>query len=100
MAVSKLFRKIEDGAKYFTKMGNTNTLFRKIENTGRKIDNSVARVGNFLINTSKSLGLPNPVASTIQQGVNLVHNTRTGIKNNLEKAIHAPLSDVRKETYA
>ncbi len=95
MAVSKLFRKIEDGAKYFTKMGNTDKLFRKISNTGRKIDNSVARVGNFLINTSNSLGL-NPISSAIKKGVDIVHSTR----NNLEKAIKEPIGDVRKETYA
>ncbi len=41
----KLFSKISEGAtKLFHKMGQENHLFRKIGNTARKIDNTVASV--------------------------------------------------------
>jgi hypothetical protein len=91
-----MFKKLSDVPKLFNKISsNKNVIFRKAMNTGRQIDNSVARVGHFLTNTANSLGL-RPIGSAIQSGVNAVHN----IRNNLEKAIKAPISEIRHSNYA
>jgi hypothetical protein len=91
----KLFSKISEGAtKLFNKIGNENHLFRKISNTARKVDNSVSRIGAFLVPTARNFGY-NGVASLISNGVDSVHQ----IRNNLEKAIKQDPSDIRKNHY-
>ncbi len=91
----KLFSKISEGAtKLFHKIGNENHLFRKISNTARKIDNTVAKVGRFLVPTANHFGY-HGIGSLISNGVDSVHQ----IRNNLEKAIKEPVSDIRKNHY-
>jgi hypothetical protein len=86
------FNKLQNGAqKLFTKTVNDPNIFRKIGNTARKVDNSIARVGHFLSNTANTMGMT-PLAGMINSGVNAAHQ----IRNNLEKSIHAPLSDIKK----
>jgi phosphohistidine swiveling domain-containing protein len=86
-----LFKKLGEAPKLFSKVFNDPTLFRKISNTARKIDNSVARVGNFLTSTAKNIGLGS-IAPRISGVTDAVHN----IRNGLEKAISAPINEVRQ----
>jgi DNA-binding protein len=87
-----MFGKLSDAHKLFNKGGDNHSFFRKVSNTARKIDNSVAKVGNFLSNTANTLGYGG-VGSVINKGVDVVHK----IRNHLEKAIKAPVGDIRKE---
>ena len=73
----------EQAHKLFTKIGNTPNLFRKI-------DNSVARVANFVGNTANAFGVPG-VGNIVSQVANGVHTVR----NNLEKSINAPMGAIR-----
>jgi hypothetical protein len=91
----KFFSKLSEAPKLFSKLYNDPHLFRKIGNTARKIDNSVARVGHFLANTAKNVGLGS-LASPISTAVDTVHKVRNG----LEKAVKAPIGEVRKGIYA
>lgn len=86
------FQKLSSKAtKLFNKSGANNPNFlRKVGNTARKTDNSIARVGNFLANTAHSMGY-NDVGDTINSVTNKIHDLR----NNLEKAIKTPIGDVR-----
>ena len=86
------FNKIGQGARtLFNKVGgNDGSFFRKVGNTARKVDNSIARVGNFLASSANSMGL-NPVAGMINAGTNAAHQ----IRNNLERSIKAPISNIR-----
>jgi hypothetical protein len=95
----KLFNKISSNAnRLFNKAkADSPSLYRKFTNTIRKIDNSVGRVGNFLSNTSKDLGLPSVLHENVDKLVGGVHNTRKVLHNNLEKAIHEPLSKIRQD---
>ncbi len=91
----KLFSKISEGAtKLFNKIGNENHLFRKINNTARKIDNSVAKIGQFLVPTAHHFGF-HGAANLIANTADSVH----AVRNHLEKAIKEPVSDIRKNHY-
>jgi len=72
----------------FGKVKSGNGLFGKIDDTARKIDNSVMRVGAFIKPLADNFGL----GSYVRDGVNEVH----AIRNGLEKAIKAPVNDLRK----
>ncbi len=89
-----LFSKLYEAPKMFSKLINDPTLFRKVGNTARKIDNSIARVGNFLVGTAKNIGL-GAFAPAINDVVNKVHNVRSS----LEKAIKAPVNEIREDMY-
>jgi hypothetical protein len=86
----KLFTKNNGMTKLFSKDGGK-TLFQKIGDHARKVDNTVTRVGNFLSSSARTLGF-NPIGDIIDRGVKTVHN----IRNNLEKSIKAPLNDIRQ----
>ena len=92
--MTNLFQKLNEVPKFFSKIYNDSNLFRKINNTARKVDNSVARVGNFLVNTANNVGLGR-FAPAITDVVDRVHKVRNG----LEKAITAPIGEVRHEIY-
>jgi hypothetical protein len=89
-----LFQKLGEAPKMFSKLYNDPHLFRKVTNTARKVDNSIARVGNFLVNTAKNIGLGG-FAPAITGVTNAVHRVRNG----LEKAIKAPISEIKHEVY-
>ena len=82
-----LFSKQGNGSELFKKIINDKNLFRKFDNTSRKIDNSVARVGAFI----------KPVANMAHMGgyVDDVVNGVHAVHNGLEKAVHTPMSQVR-----
>jgi len=99
----KLFNKISgDVTKLFNKVNSSAPiLMRKFNNTIRKADNTVGRVGNFISNTNSQLGGPSIVGDTAKYVAGKVHDTRKQImntenviKNNLEKAIHSPMKEI------
>jgi hypothetical protein len=92
--MSALFRKVKNTSRLFGKVLQDPNLFRKISNTARKTDNSMARIGNFLVDTANQFGL-SPVASGIKNVVNGTHI----IRNNLEKAVRAPIGQVQNNVY-
>jgi hypothetical protein len=92
--MTNLFSKLYEAPKLFSKFVNDPSLFRKVGNTARKIDNSIARVGNFLVGTAKNIGLGG-FAPAITDVVDRVHKVRNG----LEKAINAPIDEVRQDVY-
>jgi hypothetical protein len=53
----KLFNKIGNGVKLFNKSLNDGSLFRKVNNTARKIDHSAMRVGEFIKPVANSFGV-------------------------------------------
>ena len=83
-----LFDKITQGASnLFNKVTNDPNLFRKIDNTARKIDNSVVRVGAFLKPIANIAGLGGVVDSAVAG----VH----GLRNNLERSVKQPIGKIR-----
>jgi len=82
-----LFSKQGNGSELFKKIANDKNLFRKFDNTSRKIDNSVARIGAFI----------KPVANMAHMGgyVDDVVNGVHAVHNGLEKATKTPMSQIR-----
>ena len=84
-----LFKKLGKSTQLFNKLGKTDNFFRKLDNTSRKVDNSVARIGAFL----------HPVADMVHMGgfvddaVNSVH----AVRNGLEKATKTPMNEIRSK---
>ena len=92
--MSALFRKVKNTSRLFGKILQDPNLFRKVTNTARKTDNSMARIGSFLVDTANQFGL-SPVASGIKNVVGGAH----GIRNNLEKAIRTPIGQIQSNVY-
>jgi hypothetical protein len=86
----KLFTKNISNQRLFNKQGQQPTFFNKIGTLARQGDNTIARVGNFLSSSARSIGL-HPFAGAIDAGVKTVHD----IRNNLEKSIKNPVSELR-----
>jgi len=104
----KLFNKFSSNTqKLFNKVSSeAPTIYRKFNNTIRKIDNSVGRVGNFIQNSSRDLGVP-IIGNNAKMLTDRVHDFRLGvnkttekIKNNLEKAIHEPMNKITKDPHS
>ena len=95
--MNSFFTKVGVNArKIFNKSANDPNIYRKIQNTARKVDNSAARVGHFLTSTANSLGF-NKIGGYIKDGTDAIHD----IRNNLEKSISTPLNQIRdKVNYA
>jgi hypothetical protein len=93
-----LFQKIKNDLSLFAKnAAGRGDLFTKVKTLARKGDNSIGRIGNFLINTTKSLGVLKPISATLQSGVNAIHNARVNGINNLERAIKEPISEIHNQ---
>jgi ABC-type transporter Mla subunit MlaD len=93
----KLFSKISHGAsKMFNKASDSApTMYRKFNNTIRKVDNSVARVGNFIANSSDHFTGNKLLGDSVRGITSSVHQTRKNLQNDLEKSIKGNLNDVR-----
>jgi len=97
-----IFNKISQGARSLFNKATNPVLFRKINNTARKIDNSVQKVGIFLLpivsgyNPAYGAQLANGLASThnIRMGIQNGLDTATRVKNSLEKAIKPPQDNI------
>lgn len=61
----------------------------------RKIDNSILRGNAFLSPTLKHFGFDN-LANAANGIAGGIHDTRKAINNNLERAVHQPVSQLRK----
>jgi hypothetical protein len=94
----KLFSKLSQNAQklYKNSMGQ-NGIFNKITTGTRKLDNSLQRVGNFLLPLSQKVGM----GGVLQAGLNEIHNARhyindevNNVKNGLERAVKAPISSI------
>ncbi len=82
-----LFRKLDQGA---------NKLFNKINQSAptllRKIDNTAQRLTSAISPTLSQYGF-----DTAANAVNGINNDVHQIRNNLERAIKTPVSDLRKQ---
>jgi hypothetical protein len=84
----------------FSKIGQkASRLFQKANQTippmFRKIDNSLQRVSSFAQPVLKQFGYGG-IADAIGAAQRGLHNTRTTINNNLERAIKTPVNDLRR----
>lgn len=102
--MSKLFNKVSQSAgKLYNKAIGNNGIFNKVNTIMRKGDNTVQRVGHFIRPLADHFGF----GGAVQNIVNKVHDYQvagtkhvTAIKNNLEKSVSAPMSDIHKSNYA
>lgn len=85
-----LFHKVQQGG---TSLFNKFT--QNVPSIFRKVDNSVLRANSFLAPTLRHFGFDN-MANVSNGLANTAHATRTAINNNLEKAVHAPVSELRR----
>ena len=86
----KLFTKNIGNNRLFNKTGDSPNFFNKMGTLARQGDNTIARVGNFLSSSARSIGL-HPFATAIDSGVKMAHDLR----NNLEKSIKDPVNKLR-----
>ena len=84
-----IFNKLGKTTSLFNKMGKTDNFFRKVDNTARKVDNSVARIGAFIHPVMDMAHLGNYV----DDAVNSVH----AVHNGLEKALKTPMNEIRSK---
>ena len=82
-----LFSKQGNPSELFKKIANDKNLFRKFDNTSRKVDNSVARIGAFI----KPVANMAHLGGYVDDAVNGVH----AIRNGLEKATKTPMNEIR-----
>jgi hypothetical protein len=94
-----LFKKVDSNSSIFQKVAGRGDIFQKVKTILRKADNSVARVGNFLVNTGHQLGL-DPLANQLKGVVNNIHNSRVGISNSLEKSVRGNINEIHKDNDA
>jgi hypothetical protein len=82
----------------FSKPFSDPTLFRKINNSARKVDNSILRVGSFLVSAGNSIpyGLGKPLTVLGKETARTVHKIRLG----LEKASTKDLGKIKNNIYA
>jgi hypothetical protein len=98
------FNKVSNNAgKLFNKAMGTNGIFNKINEIGRKADNSIQRVGSFIRPIANHFGL----GDVVKNGLTQVHNLRmkgtdavNSVKNGLERAVKAPMNDINRSNYA
>ena len=93
-----LFRKVNSGIRMFSKTVSNPNLFRKISNTARKVDNSILRVGSFLVSAGNSLpyGIGKPLSLLGKETAQTAHKLRLG----LEKAGARDLAKIKNNIYA
>lgn len=77
------FRKVGNNlGRLFTKLPQTDHLFRKISNTAREVDNSVKSIKNFIQPALKRVGLDH-----INGYANSISSVVSNARNGLEKSI-------------
>ena len=85
------FNKISQNAnRLFSKVVNDKNIFRKINNTVKKIDGGIHNVGNFIAPVAKAFGYDGMLNSAM--------NASKNVANGLEKYI-MPLHDAHKTLY-
>lgn len=99
--MSGFFKKIGQGAsKLFKNATGNNGIFKKTTDALRKTDNSIQRVGNFLLPLADRIGM----SGSLQSGLNTIHGYRqqindevNNVKNGLERAVKAPISSIQNQ---
>jgi hypothetical protein len=71
-------------------------MYRKFNNTIRKADNSAARVGNFIANTSDHVTGNKLIGDQVRGVTSSIHQARKNLQNDLEKSIRGNLNEVRE----
>jgi len=91
----KLFQKLHHHAhRLFHKIKNDNNLFNKISIGARKFDNTVQKIGSFVVPVAHQFG-QHHIADAVHGVVQGVHHVR----NHLEKAIKHHPDELRKENH-
>jgi len=98
-----LFNKISQGAnKLYSKAMGNNGIFDKMNTFMRKGDNTVQRIGHFIRPIADKFGM----GEVVKNIMNKVHdykvagtNQVNAIKNNLEKSVSAPMSEIYESNY-
>ena len=93
-----LFQKIQNNAgRLFNKAMGSNGIFNKINTLARQGDNTVQRVGAFIRPIASKFGLGDVVSGVVNRVHDVANNIRStnqSIRNNLERAVKAPMSDI------
>ena len=93
-----LFQKIQHNAgRLFNKAMGSNGIFNKINTLARQGDNTVQRVGHFIRPIASQFGLGDVVSGVVNRVHDVANNIRStnqSIRNNLERAVKAPMSDI------
>ena len=93
-----LFQKVQNNAgRLFNKAMSKNGIFNKINTLARQGDNTVQRVGHLLRPIASQFGvgdIVDGVVNRVHDVASHVRNTNQSIRNNLERAVKAPMSDI------
>ena len=93
-----LFQKVQHNAgRLFNKSMGNNGIFNKINTLARQGDNTVQRVGHFIRPIASQFGLGDVVSGVVNRVHDVANNIRStnqSIRNNLERAVKAPMSDI------
>ena len=93
-----LFQKVQHNAgRLFNKAMSKNGIFNKINTLARQGDNTVQRVGAFIRPIASKFGLGDVVSGVVNRVHDVANNIRStnqSIRNNLERAVKAPMSDI------
>ena len=93
-----LFQKVQHNAgRLFNKAMSKNGIFNKINTLARQGDNTVQRVGHFIRPIASQFGLGDVVGGVVNRVhdvANNIRSTNNSIRNNLERAVKAPMSDI------
>jgi hypothetical protein len=99
--MSNLFKKVgSDAGKLFRNAVGSRGIFNKVTTIGRKADNTIQRVGNFLLPLADKVGLSDP----LRAGLNKIHGYRqqfndqvNNVKNGLERAVNLPMGSIQMQ---
>jgi len=99
--MSNFFKKLgADAGKLYRNAVGSKGIFNKVTTIGRKADNTIQRVGNFLLPLADRVGM----SGTLQSGLNTIHGYRqqindevNNVKNGLERAVKAPMSSIQMQ---
>ena len=93
-----LFQKVQNNAgRLFNKAMSKTGIFNKINTLARQGDNTVQRVGHFIRPIASQFGLGDVVSEVVNRVHDVasqVRNANNSIRNNLERAVKAPMSDI------
>ena len=95
------FKKVSQGTtKLFKNATGEKGIFNKLTSGARKFDNSIQRVGNFLLPFADKIGM----SGTLQSGLNQIHNTRkyindevNQVRDGLERSVKAPINSIQTQ---
>ena len=99
--MSNFFKKVgSDAGKLYRNAVGSRGIFNKVTTIGRKADNTIQRVGNFLLPLADKVGLSDP----LRLGLNTIHGYRqqfndqvNNVKNGLERAVKSPMSSIQMQ---